>query len=309
MKFILTLISLFFTLPLFAQSTDSGDWVRIESENKEISFAFPKEYSYAFDKKGLRVPNPKNLFDAANYTNLRSLTAHKNGVTMFFESYDSGQSKRTLPYFLGLYSKGRYQNLKFGDFAGLSITNDETAFTTYYYLASSKHTYLIGIGAKDGNNPMIKEFLASVKLGGKNAFGNITRTLPEPSETISLPTLVETPITISYENEKSKGKNVTAPAQQPVQPVGNRESVNVFFKPRAGYTVSARQSGVQGELRLRVFFSANGLITSIAVVDDLDDGLAKNAILAAKRIRFLPAMKDNAPVTVTKMVLYSFTLF
>jgi len=66
---------------------------------------------------------------------------------------------------------------------------------------------------------------------------------------------------------------------------------------------------VQGDLRLRVFFSANGLITSIAVVDDLDDGLAKNAILAAKRIRFLPAMKDNAPVTVTKMVLYSFTLF
>lgn len=83
----------------------------------------------------------------------------------------------------------------------------------------------------------------------------------------------------------------------------------LVFKPRANYTDAARQSDVQGTVRLRVTFLANGGIGSIAVVSPLSNGLTEQAMLAAKKIFFLPARRNNVKYSMTKIVEYSFKLY
>jgi TonB family protein len=60
---------------------------------------------------------------------------------------------------------------------------------------------------------------------------------------------------------------------------------------------------------LRVVFLSTGEIGSIAPVTALPDGLTEQAIAAARQIKFTPAMRNGTPITVTKLVEYSFSIY
>jgi TonB family protein len=97
---------------------------------------------------------------------------------------------------------------------------------------------------------------------------------------------------------------------EPVKTVRSElTSARFLSKPRADYTDAARENQVQGTVRLRVTFLANGQIGAITPVGNLPDGLTEQAITAARQIKFEPARRDGAPVTVTKIVEYTFTLY
>jgi tetratricopeptide (TPR) repeat protein len=89
----------------------------------------------------------------------------------------------------------------------------------------------------------------------------------------------------------------------------NLTSLSLLKNPKANYTDSARQSQVQGTINLAVFFSKDGNTKKILALNQLSRGLTEQAIAAAKQIRFTPQMKDGKPVSVVKMVQYSFTLY
>jgi TonB family protein len=82
----------------------------------------------------------------------------------------------------------------------------------------------------------------------------------------------------------------------------------VLSKEKARYTDEARKNGVQGTVVLSVIFAADGTIRSIQVVRGLPDGLNENAIEAAKKIRFRPAIKEGKPVSVRGNLEFSFNL-
>jgi TonB family protein len=83
----------------------------------------------------------------------------------------------------------------------------------------------------------------------------------------------------------------------------------ILYKEKAKYTEEARQNKVQGTVVLNVIFTAEGRITSIRVVRGLPDGLTEKAIEAAQRIRFNPATKNGAPVSVRGNLEFSFNLY
>lgn len=94
------------------------------------------------------------------------------------------------------------------------------------------------------------------------------------------------------------------PADRPLQ---------VTYNPRAEYTPQARIEGVSGWIQLRVTFLETGEIGDIFYVRESDPdkslsktGLLKNAYEAAKKVKFLPAIKDGKAITVTKVLLYEF---
>lgn len=83
----------------------------------------------------------------------------------------------------------------------------------------------------------------------------------------------------------------------------------------ASYTGEARARQIEGWIKLRITFLDTGEIGDIFYVDESDPeknltkyGLLKNSYEAAKKVEFLPAIKDGKPVTVTKLLLYSFDL-
>ncbi|HEY8558768.1 MAG TPA: TonB family protein [Pyrinomonadaceae bacterium] len=60
---------------------------------------------------------------------------------------------------------------------------------------------------------------------------------------------------------------------------------------------------------LRVTFEANGEIGAISVISGLSDNLTEEAIEAAKAIKFEPATRNGAAISVTKPVEYNFTIY
>ncbi len=85
--------------------------------------------------------------------------------------------------------------------------------------------------------------------------------------------------------------------------------VKIVSKPQADYTDAARENQVQGIVRLRVVFLANGQIGSASPINILPDGLTLQAMTAARQIKFEPATRGGVPYSVTKIVEYNFTIY
>jgi TonB family protein len=102
-------------------------------------------------------------------------------------------------------------------------------------------------------------------------------------------------------------RKVPTPTPRPVatpepKPVAN--TFRITSQPRANYSDAGRQNNVNGVVRLKVTFQANGQIGGISVVSGLPYGLTEQAIAAARNIKFIPGAS-----TVSKTVEYRFTLY
>jgi protein TonB len=79
-------------------------------------------------------------------------------------------------------------------------------------------------------------------------------------------------------------------------------------KPQPSYTKEARRNGIQGFVTLKVLFSGRSKIGRIKVLKGLPAGLTENAIRAACKIEFKPAIKGGQPVGQWLRVEYVFRL-
>jgi len=80
-------------------------------------------------------------------------------------------------------------------------------------------------------------------------------------------------------------------------------------KPEPSYTEQARQEQITGTVVLKVVFSANGSVVNIDVKAGLMHGLTEKTIEAAKKIKFIPAVKDGKFVSVWMQLEYNFNLY
>ena len=71
-----------------------------------------------------------------------------------------------------------------------------------------------------------------------------------------------------------------------------------------------------GKIRLKVIFLANGKVGDVTFLSGtpskeelIKAGLYKEAIAAAKKIKFEPAKRNGKPIEVTKTIEYTFSLY
>lgn len=83
----------------------------------------------------------------------------------------------------------------------------------------------------------------------------------------------------------------------------------ILSKPEPQYSEEARRKQTRGTVRLRAILAANGQVVGISVLAGLPNGLTEEAIIAARRIRFLPALKDGQPVSTFVQLEYNFDVF
>jgi len=98
-------------------------------------------------------------------------------------------------------------------------------------------------------------------------------------------------------------------ATDSIQPMSRSMRPTILYKEKAEYTREARNNKVEGTVVLNVVFRVDGQISEIKVIRGLPDGLTENAIIAAKKIRFEPAMKDGRPVSVRGKLEFAFNLY
>jgi TonB family protein len=123
--------------------------------------------------------------------------------------------------------------------------------------------------------------------------------------------------------EPNKQSSPTTPAQSDpaqlvlltssdhIQPEPMKTSLRptILYKEKAKYTEVARRQYIRGTVVLNVIFFADGQIGSMRVVRGLPYGLTVQALTAAEKIRFEPALKDGQPVSVRGNLEFSFNLY
>lgn len=85
-------------------------------------------------------------------------------------------------------------------------------------------------------------------------------------------------------------------------------NLEVLSKPPVQYTSEARRNHVQGDVVLRVTFTANGHVVVQSVVHGLGYGLDEEAKRVAQEIRFRPATRNGEPVDMTTNITITFQL-
>ena len=82
----------------------------------------------------------------------------------------------------------------------------------------------------------------------------------------------------------------------------------ITARPNPTYTREARRMSIQGVVVLKVLLLANGELDRIRVVRRLPYGLTENAIIAACRVKFKPAMKAGKEVSQWATLEYGFRI-
>jgi TonB family protein len=85
-------------------------------------------------------------------------------------------------------------------------------------------------------------------------------------------------------------------------------NLEVISKPLVQYTAEAKQLKVQGDVVLRVTFTAAGQVVVQSVVHSLGHGLDEEARRVAQQIRFRPATRNGQAVDMTTNITISFQL-
>ena len=87
------------------------------------------------------------------------------------------------------------------------------------------------------------------------------------------------------------------------------QRARLLLKPEPQYTEEARRNQITGTVMLRAVFSSAGEVVQIQALRSLPFGLTERAIVAARQIKFVPAMKDGRPVSVFMQLEYNFNLY
>jgi TonB family protein len=96
---------------------------------------------------------------------------------------------------------------------------------------------------------------------------------------------------------------------QELQPqAASYEPVEITEKPDPAYTDEARRLHIQGDVLLRVVFTASSHVRVLSVEHGLGHGLDQAAIRAAEQIQFKPARRDGRAVDTTATLHILFQL-
>lgn len=82
----------------------------------------------------------------------------------------------------------------------------------------------------------------------------------------------------------------------------------VLDKPLPAYTAEARELKIQGDVTLKVCFTAAGRVQVLSVLSGLGHGLDEQARIAAEHIRFKPATRDGHPVDEVRIIRVTFQM-
>ena len=99
-----------------------------------------------------------------------------------------------------------------------------------------------------------------------------------------------------------------APTPMPMQTATVSTNLEVLSKPPIRYTSEAKQLRVQGDVVLRVTFTATGRVVVQSVVHGLGHGLDEEARRVAEEIRFRPATRNGQAVDMTTNITITFQL-
>jgi Gram-negative bacterial TonB protein C-terminal len=184
----------------------------------------------------------------------------------------------------------------------MKFADDEGYFHQVVFIKSKHRAYIFHAVNRKENDSSVLRFFNSLKFFENKQDGIIVRQsdgeLKQKTNTIDI---IRPNLGIGRSGDNTQ---IPVPISKPLptNPIPN--PFKILKQPRANFTNIARKYNINGVVRLKATFLANGTIGSISVVNKLPFGLTNSAITAAKAIEFVPGA-----TTVSKIVEYRFTLY
>ncbi len=304
---------LLFSINIFVNA--QTNWTQIKTENEELKFSIPSNFTFFLDEEVKIIPkftNGRYFKESYRLKNFRSIGAYENGVAMWLESYDVKDGKDTFPYFIANKSNdsSNISDYKNGEYSLRSIVIEKEHYLLNLYFHSDKKLYILGVGARDKNNPVIQKLLQSLEFNGKNLFTSDVKKTVDTESVLLLEQLETTPLEVTIAEKSNSSKNVEEnDSPEQINDKSNQKPLIILSQSHAGYTDLARRNNIQGKILLNISFGRDGQIKKINVVKSLKYGLVEKTIEAARRFRFLPQETDGKPQDVTKVIQYNFSIY
>ncbi|MCA1624562.1 MAG: energy transducer TonB [Acidobacteria bacterium] len=308
-KFILTLFGIVLFSTLINAQNQTADWIRVQSDNGEFSIEVPAEYGFFADKDGFSVS-----FNSGTYflQQMKMLNAFREKTLISVESYRANKSALDIIRERDNFRKeGESSEIKRGDFRIKQIVmRNNGVYSVRQYFNSKNYVYILTAASRNSETPTLRRFLDSLIFKFTDSKTNQATPSEPQVKTVLISALKLTAIEIDTNLKPlPKPDNSAKDLAVPTTKVENSQPVVILYKPPPSFTEAARMTREQGVIRLRLDFSRDGYISKIAILNSLKEGLLRQGVFAALRIKFLPQEKDGEPQTVTKVVEYSFDIY
>jgi TonB family protein len=266
-----------------------NSWKIYSVKDEEFSISFPTQPAVATSRSWNEQQKERTE---------RIIGAYAQGIVYVIESFENIDPRQSLAAFIDLSRSKR--NLRFvkevnrNGFSGKEYAPEGARVDgTLQFFSTEKHLYVFEVIGVSSDDPRVTHFFSSLSLGPK-ASGELV------PDGLGVPFHAEEPGTTDSNGISSPkiyvGKEV------------DRKAV-LGAKPQPTYTEAARRNSVAGTVVLRVVFSAAGNVINVRVVSGLPDGLTERATDAAKKIKFIPAIKDSQFVSTWIQLEYNFNLY
>ena len=218
------------------------------------------------------------------------LGSYADGVVYVVYAIENGNPRQPLRDFIA--ERGNRSDLKDISRDGFSgkVARDDDGMT--YYFAAQDRLYAFGTLGAPPDDARLTQFFSSISFAK-------TKGAVEAVDGPGLP--YKPPIKPSETQDETAQRSYTG-----------REvtrKVRIVMKPEPSYTEDARQNGIAGTVVLKCVFSSDGSVNNIRTVSGLPFGLTQKAIDAARKIKFLPAVKDGKFVSMWIQLEYNFNLY
>jgi TonB family protein len=289
------LLSIFFALLLSGSApatrpspATDRDWERFRVAQEGFSVLFP-EWPAVVDRGQYRAGPAKGARDYAAYS---------DGVVYFLVSFDNPHHEQSLDYFVE--SQLRVNELRnseispgteisIGSVKGkqFSLTKSDPRKSFSYpgilrmYETKNRVLAQLAIG-KDATDPAIERFLQSLEISEKPNGRDIGSGAPY--------------------TDAAPGND------SPLKPSDVSRKVLILIKPEPRYTEEERRRRLRGGVVLRGVLSSSGKVTNLSVVSGLPE-LAASALEVARKIYFIPAVKDGRFVSTVVELQYNFDIY
>jgi hypothetical protein len=294
--FIVITIGLFFHA---ANAQVNNDWMRVQSNDGEFSIEVPKSHRFFCNAEGFQIS--KNDSDLP-LKDMCMMNAVIDGTLVSFEIYEAGKNAMDALCDHDAFAKeGRkVSELKTGEIKIKQVVNvTDKYFSIRQFFRTRKHVCILTAANRNGEVPAMRRFLDSLVIAD-NLVSNPNSDAAKFSE------LKVTDIGIEFDDDADDH-----PSKQKLPKPAPDPDVKPFVivrAARASYVDTARDQRVTGSVRLKMKFAEDGFIPTITVRRTLPQGLLRQAIFAALRVKFLPKEKNGIPISTTVTMEYGFNI-
>jgi len=311
MRKLLFVITLIFVISFTVFAQTDPAWKTFAPVNEEFSMEAPESL--------VLTKFSTNMGD-----NLKLYKTVANG-TYFLISSDKADNSTLIKFAAAhtVENKAESTEIAIDNLQGEKFTfaDAEGFYQDILIVTGKSRIYVFHTVSETKDNPAVERFFSSLRLD---------KTLPEANKSSNVETTKKIESSQNQDNQKIEmssgsgrgngnglgsgsgngtGDGASTNQTNPTASKNETSALKILSKPRANYTDLARFYDISGDVPLRVTFSANGEIGSISPVSKLPFGLTTNAIAAARNMKFEPAKKEGTPISVTKMVVYTFTIY